>query len=146
MIQRFSSRLNIPSIYVANRIIPLPQNSLFTMIVTEASDGAADDYICAHIEPDDIAITRDIPLAERLVAQGITALNDRGILFTAENIRERLSLRNFNLALAEMRETAEKTAVYNKRDVGNFANCLDREITRKLKALHTGEAGRGLKI
>ncbi|MDR3283745.1 MAG: DUF188 domain-containing protein [Treponema sp.] len=133
MVQRFSSRLNIPSIYVANRIIPLPENPLFTMIVTGNSEGAADDHICEHILPDDIAITRDIPLAERLVARNITVLNDRGVLFTPENIWERLSLRNFNLALVEIRESAEKTMVYNKRDVGNFANCLDREITRKLK-------------
>jgi uncharacterized protein YaiI (UPF0178 family) len=131
MIQRFSSRLQIPTKYVANRVIPLPESPFCEMIVTGSEEGAADDYICAHTDPRDIAVTRDIPLADRLVSQGITTLNDRGILFTVENIRERLSMRNFNLALNEMGEKIEKTGHYGKQELAQFANCLDREITKK---------------
>jgi uncharacterized protein YaiI (UPF0178 family) len=131
ILERFSLRLNIPLRYVANRAIPLSlKNPLYEMIITGATDGAADDYIVEHIDSSDIAVTRDIPLASRLVEKGVTVLNDRGGLFTAENIRERLSLRDFNLALNEAGIAPEKTANYSKRDINNFANCLDRVITK----------------
>jgi uncharacterized protein YaiI (UPF0178 family) len=144
ILERFSLRLAIPLRYVANHPIPLlegnlrpagdrqrvQKNPLYEMIITDAEDGAADDYIVEHIASGDIAVTRDIPLAARLVEKGAIVLNDRGMLFTAENIRERLSLRDFNLALTETGCAPDKTAVYNKRDINNFANCLDRVLTK----------------
>jgi uncharacterized protein YaiI (UPF0178 family) len=130
ILERFSLRLASPLRYVANHPIPLPQNPLYEMLITGAEDDAADDYIVEHIASGDIAVTRDIPLAARLVAKGVTVLNDRGTLFTAANIRERLSLRDFSLALTETGCAPDKTAVYNKRDINNFANCLDRVITK----------------
>jgi uncharacterized protein YaiI (UPF0178 family) len=134
ILERFSLRLAIPLRYVANHNIPLSlKNPLYEMIITGTEDGAADDYIVEHAERTDIAVTRDIPLSLRLVEKGVTVLNDRGVLYTADNIRERLSLRDFNLALNEAGCVPDKTAVYSRRDINNFANCLDRVITKMLK-------------
>jgi uncharacterized protein YaiI (UPF0178 family) len=126
MINRFSVRLQIPVIYVANHPIPLPESELCTMVVCAATEGAADDYIVEHSEAPCVAVTRDIPLAARLVERGVTVVNDRGVVFTPDNIRERLSERDFHVALAEVGIGADKTGVYGKRDLQNFANCLDR--------------------
>jgi uncharacterized protein YaiI (UPF0178 family) len=133
ILERFSLRRAIPLRYVANHHIPLLKNPLYEMLITSTDDGAADDYIVEHINGDDIAVTRDIPLAARLIEKGAIVLNDRGMLFTAENIRERLSLRDFNLALTEAGTSSDKTTVYNKRDINNFANCLDRILTKMRK-------------
>ena len=50
-----------------------------------------------------------------------------------ENIKEKLSLRNFNKELYENGIISEKTSTFNKKDVNNFANCFDREIQKKLR-------------
>ena len=72
--------------------------------------------------------------AERLVEAGITVLDDRGRAFTKENIRERRSLRDFVVGLAENGLDTERTASYGKKELNSFANSLDRELTRLLKA------------
>lgn len=105
------------------------------MEASENLPDAADNQIVAQCGNNDIVITRDIPLAQRLVDMGITVLNDRGILYTAENIRERLSLRNFNLELYERGIAAEKTDRFGKKELNLFANSFDREIQKKLKKL-----------
>lgn len=137
LIVRFVVRLKIPCNFVANRQIPLPQYSkktnLITMIITDNSEGSADDYIVSNVEPNDLVITRDIPLAARLIEKKITTINDRGKLFTSESIREDLSIRNFNYQLFTMGIQLDKTNKFNKKNLNDFANCFDREIQKKIK-------------
>ena len=134
IIFRFCKRLQIKLIFVANHEIPMPKSQLFQMIVCDATPDAADNYIVDNAMQNDIVITRDIPMAARLLEKNITTINDRGLLFTSENIREKLSLRNFNKELYDNGILSEKTSTFSKKDVNNFANCFDREIQKKLKA------------
>lgn len=137
LIVRFVVRLKIPCNFVANRQIPLPQYSkktnLIAMIITDNSEGSADDYIVSNVEPNDLVITRDIPLAARLIEKKIITINDRGKLFTSESIREDLSIRNFNYQLFTMGIQLDKTNKFNKKNLNDFANCFDREIQKKIK-------------
>ena len=133
LIIRFCKRLSLNCYYVANRQIGIPKAPNFKMIITEATKDAADDYIVENAQPNDIAITRDILLAERLLEKNITTLNDRGLCFTAENIKEKLSMRNFNLELFQSGLIGDKTTSIGKKELNNFANCFDREIQKKLK-------------
>lgn len=137
LIVRFVVRLKIPCNFVANRQIPLPQYSkktnLITMIITDNSEGSADDFIVSNVEPNDLVITRDIPLAARLIEKKIITINDRGKLFTSESIREDLSIRNFNYQLFTMGIQLDKTNKFNKKNLNDFANCFDREIQKKIK-------------
>ena len=134
IIFRFCKRLSLKLIFVANHQIPMPKSELFKMIVCDATPDAADNYIVENALPNDIVITRDIPMASRLIEKNITTINDRGLLFTSENIKEKLSLRNFNKELYDNGIISEKTSTFSKKDVNNFANCFDREIQKKLKA------------
>ena len=134
IIFRFCKRLNLKLIFVANHQIPMPKSELFQMIVCDATPDAADNYVVENALENDIVITRDIPMASRLLEKNITTINDRGLLFTSENIREKLSLRNFNKELYDNGILSEKTSTFSKKDVNNFANCFDREIQKKLKA------------
>ncbi|MEE0879880.1 MAG: YaiI/YqxD family protein [Treponemataceae bacterium] len=133
IIFRFCKRLSLKLIFVANHQIPMPKSELFKMIVCDATPDAADNYIVENALPNDIVITRDIPMASRLLDKNITTINDRGLLFTSENIKEKLSLRNFNKELYDNGILSEKTSTFSKKDVNNFANCFDREIQKKLK-------------
>lgn len=137
LIIRFALRLQITTYFVANRVIPIPKRpSLFKMIVTETAEGAADDYIVLHIQHNDLAITRDIPLASRLLDKGITVINDRGTAFSPESIREKLSIRNFNYELAQLGIKSDNINRFDKRDLNNFANCLDKILQSKIRNTH----------
>jgi len=152
MALRFSHRLKIKIIFAANRRIPLiPDNGLIPesgvipesgaqMEICPPGEGAADDRIVALARSGDLAITRDLPLAERLVEAGVAVIDDRGRVFTAENIRERRSVRDFVVNLAENGMDTERIASYGKKELNAFANSLDRELSR-LNRLRDKDAG-----
>lgn len=133
LVFRFSKRLSIQTILVANHLIPHPKNEFFSMIICEQTQDAADNYIVENSKNTDIVITRDIPLAARLVDKKVTTINDRGLLFTPENIKEKLSMRNFNYDLLQSGFTIERITTLGKKEINSFANCLDREIQKKNK-------------
>lgn len=133
LIQRAAVRNGIKVFFVANREIPFPKNPLFQMIVTSSDENSADDYIVEKAGKDDLVITRDIPLAARLVEKKIDVINDRGTLYTESNIRERLSVRDFMLSLAMNGLKPESTSKLGKKEIHEFANCFDRVVQRKLR-------------
>jgi len=133
MICRAGKRLSLTINFVANRKIPFEPQSLCKMIISDATPDAADDYIVEHAEGFDLVITRDIPLAKRLVDKNIRVINDRGTVYTADNINERLSVRNLMLELYNNGITPERTGQFGKKELQEFANALDREITKLLK-------------
>jgi len=150
MVLRFSARLQIRTVFAANRPVPgIPvsetgepgaQKENAVMELCPPGEGAADDRIVALARPGDLVITRDLPLAERLVAAGILVLDDRGRVFTKENIRERRSFRDFVVGLAENGLDTERTASYGKKELNAFANSLDRELINLLRGRGSGSA------
>ena len=78
-------------------------------------------------------MTRDILLAERLVERNVAVVNDRGTRYTAENIRERVSIRNYMLELAQNGLKTEESGSFGKKELYQFANAFDALITKKLK-------------
>ncbi len=137
LIIRFAKRLEIKTTFVANRPIPLPSLHMLSMVISDDSADAADNYIVENSSENDIAITRDVPLAARLVEKHIVVLSDRGKLYTAENIRESLSYRNFNLELIQSGIPEMKTQSYSKKDLNIFANILDKELQKNIRKLTT---------
>jgi uncharacterized protein YaiI (UPF0178 family) len=130
MVLRFSSRLGIKIIFAANRPIPGITGDTAVMEVCPPGEGSADNRIVELARPGDLALTRDLPLAERLIDAGVRVLDDRGRVFTAENIRELRSIRNFMVGLAENGMGRERIASYGKRELKMFSDSLNREISR----------------
>lgn len=95
IIVKAAFRLSILAVFVANREIPLRKHKYIGLVITEKSEQSADIYIVECAKIGDLVITRDIPLAARLVNNGIAVINDRGMSFTKDNVNERLSIRNF---------------------------------------------------
>ncbi len=126
-------RLHILAVFVANRCIPIPKNPYCRSIVTTTEDQAADRYIIDNAAQGDMVITRDIPLAQKLVAAQIRVLNDRGTVYTAENIQERLSIRNFMYELYANGLAPERTSSFGKKEIMAFAQAFDREVQKLLK-------------
>jgi uncharacterized protein len=134
IVLRSAMRLEIEAMLVANQRIHLPLNNRFAVAVrVEGGPDRADDYIAEHATPGDVAITADIPLAARLVENGVLTLDPRGTEYTESNIGERLSIRDF---MEKVRLTGVETggpAAYGTRDKQSFANALDRILTRLLR-------------
>jgi uncharacterized protein YaiI (UPF0178 family) len=128
MILRSSARTGIGAVFAANR--PIPGIDGAAMELCPPGEGAADDRIAELAEPGDLVITRDIPLAARLVEASVAVLDDRGSLYTRENIRERLSLRDFAVGLAENGAGKPRIPSYGKRELKAFADGLDRVLVR----------------
>ncbi|MFQ3547979.1 MAG: DUF188 domain-containing protein [Termitinemataceae bacterium] len=135
-IVRAIQRTKVPGIFAANRKIPGIEGPLCTMELCENREGAADDRIVALAKPGDLVVTRDIPLASRLVERAISVIDDRGRTYTKENIRERLSLRDFMISLAESGLGSERISNYGKKELKAFADGFDRELQRLLRAAH----------
>ena len=90
----------------------------------------ADDYIAQEVVKGDIVVTADIPLAAEIVAKGAYGINPRGELYTEQNIKQRLTMRNF---MEEMRSTGQASGgppPLDNRDKQTFANTLDRLLVK----------------
>jgi len=133
LVLRRAAKLNIRVIFAANRQIPDAAGA--EMIICPNSENAADDRIVELAENGDVAVTRDIPLAKRLVEKDVNVLDDRGRVFTKNNINEMLSMRNFKVGLAENGMIIERTANYGKKELKKFADSLEK-IFSKLKLVN----------
>lgn len=100
-------------------------------ILVEPGPQAADTRIIASARPGDLAVTRDLPLAETLAMAGVRVLNDRGELFTADTARERRSLRDQAalLRVLGIAPPSPKARTWGSDEFKKFADCLDRVLT-----------------
>ena len=90
----------------------------------------ADNHIAQQTEPGDIVITADIPLAADIVAKGAYGINPRGTLYTEQNIKQTLTMRNF---MEEMRSTGQASGgppPLDSKDKQAFANTLDKLLVK----------------
>ncbi|MDA0335300.1 MAG: YaiI/YqxD family protein [bacterium] len=123
---RAVQRLKIPTTLIANQYMRVPLADHIDSIAVAAGPDEADDRIVELAEAGDLVITADIPLADRVVAKGATALDPRGTLLTAANIKERLATRDL---LDELRSAAlveGGPSSYGARDSQAFANQLNQ--------------------
>jgi len=130
IVLRASRRLGVPVTLVANRPLQLPRSPLITAVQVSAGFDEADHLLVQRAESSDLVITADIPLAARLVARGIAALNPRGELYSEANIQERLALRDLKEELRAAGAVTGGPAPYHPRDQQAFANALDRWLAR----------------
>jgi hypothetical protein len=133
IVVRAADRRGVDAVFVANRALPLPKARRVSQVLVPPEEGSADFYITCRVRPGDLVITRDIPLAADVLEKDITVINDRGDLFTRENIRERLSVRNFMKDLRESGLYESPSGGYGEREIRLFSAAFDRELTRLLK-------------
>ncbi len=128
---RAAMRLKISLTLVANKALTVPTSPfLATMRVGKGFD-VVDETIAGLVQPGDLVITADIPLAASIIGKGATGLNPRGELYTTENIGSRLTMRNM---LDELRSTGVMTggpAPLSLADRNAFAAQLDRFLNQR---------------
>ena len=130
ILYKAAERVQLQLILVANSRFRIPRSSFIHFLHVRQGLDIADNEIVRKLEPGDLVITSDIPLAARVVEKGGFALNPRGEIYTEENIQERLSTRDF---LENLRSSGLETggpAALNARNKQAFANNLDRIVTK----------------
>ena len=128
---RAAKRTGVQLTLVANQPLSAPSApNIKTMQVPRGFD-VADDEIVRRAEAGDLVITSDIPLAAEVIDKGAHALSPRGELFTTENVRARLNMRDF---LDTMRASGVQTeggpSAFSQRDKQAFANNLERLLAK----------------
>jgi uncharacterized protein len=120
------------TVFVAAKMPPLELGPGVRSELVAGGAGAADDRIAELAAAGDLAVTRDLPLAERLAGKGLRVLNDRGEVFTADNARERRSLRDSAAELRALGLAPEspRASAWGRREFKAFADALDRELAR----------------
>ena len=127
---RAADRARIPITLVANRDVHHPPSPYIDMLRVKPGFDVADNEILKRLGVNDLVVTGDIPLASEVIRAGGHALNPRGELYTTENIRSRLNLRNFMEILRESGIQTGGPAALSQEDRRNFANQLDRFLFR----------------
>lgn len=121
---------------VANKPLRIPSSAYIKFLQVSSGFDVADNEIVKKLEVGDLVITSDIPLAAEVVGKGGFALNPRGEMYTAENIQERLSARDFmDILRSSGIETGGPSAL-SKRDRQSFAGHLDRLLNKYSKKAH----------
>lgn len=133
MVLRASQRTNMPLVFVANSLLPVATRPLVKTVRVAQGFDVADNYISQHAEVNDLVITQDIPLAAEIVEKGIVALNPRGELYTQENIRQRLAMRNFAEELRNIGQLSGGPNKFGDKEKQTFANALDRWLQKNKK-------------
>lgn len=127
---RASQRTATQLVLVANSLVPTPPSPLISRIQVEKGFDAADNYIVLHLQPGELVITADIPLAAEVVAKGALALNPRGELYTANDIKQRLGLRDMREQLRAGGVNVGGPAAYGPKEKIAFANALDKILAK----------------
>jgi len=130
IVLRASVRTNTPLVFVANSPLPIPKRPIIKTVQVSQGFDVADNYISEHAQITDLVITQDIPLAAELVEKNITALNPRGELYTIENIRQRLAMRNLAEELRNIGQTSGGHGKFGDKEKQSFANALDRWLQK----------------
>ena len=127
-----ATKRRVPLTFVANKFIALPQVDWIKSVKVAQGPDVADAYIANHVGPSDLVVTQDVPLAAQIVDKGALAISLHGVTWTEENVREKLSIRDF---LHEVRESGVMTGgppPYDNKAKQAFSNALDRWLTAAL--------------
>lgn len=127
---RAADRTGIQTTLVANHYMRVPPSRYISFLLVSTGYDVADNEIVKRLKENDLVITSDIPLAAEIIDKGGQALSPRGELFTMENIKPRLNIRDF---LDTMRASGEHTGgppPLNQTDRREFANHLDKILAR----------------
>ena len=126
-------RIGLPLTLVANQPMNYPRSDLIRFELVRAGADVADQRIVELLEDGDLVVTADIPLAADAIEKGAFVIDPRGDLLDKNNIGSRLSTRNF---LADFRAAGVQTPgppPYTAKDKQNFANQLDKLLTKLLR-------------
>ncbi|MFT5087726.1 MAG: hypothetical protein ACI906_000889 [Candidatus Latescibacterota bacterium] len=134
ILYRAAERTEIPLTLVANNPLRIPRSSFIDFIQVESGFDVADNEIVRRLSAGDLVITSDIPLAAEVVEKGGYALDPRGEMYTEDNIKSRLNIRDFMDSLRSSGVETGGPPALSQGDRNEFANQLDNLLTKYLSS------------
>jgi len=128
---RAAERTQTSTTLVANQLLRVPPSPYIRALQVPAGFDVADNRIAQEVQPGDLVITADIPLAAQVIEREGFALNPRGEFYTRDNIRERLTMRNFMEELRGSGVDISGPSSFSQSDRQAFAAQLDRFLSRR---------------
>ncbi len=127
---RAIERLGLQTYVVANKRVSIGKSEHISYIVVEAGADEADHKIVEMVQEGDLVITADIPLADRLISKSAHAIDHRGELYSVDNIKQYLAMRNLMESIRESGEMTRGPAPFSQKDAHEFANQLHKFLTK----------------
>ena len=125
IILRQINKLNIQTYAVSNKKINIGKSDNIIYIVVDAGADEADNKIVEMVEEGDLVITADIPLADRVISKDAHAIDHRGELYSKDNIKQYLAMRNLMESIRDMGEMTKGPKPFTQKDAQMFANQLN---------------------
>ena len=130
---RAAERTRLTVTLVANQPINIPKSRFIKFVQVTQGFDVADNEIVKRLDSGDLVITSDIPLAADAIEKGATALSPRGELYTANNIKARLNMRDFMESLRSSGVETGGPSALSQSDRKLFADHLDKILNRQAK-------------
>jgi uncharacterized protein YaiI (UPF0178 family) len=128
---KVAARYSLMTFVVSNTFMQVPRTALIEQVVVDTGPDAADDWIAERITPGDIAVTNDIPLAERVLKAGGQAISAKGQPFTADSIGSALAQRAIMEQLRSTGEFMGGPRPFDRNDRSRFLQALDEAVQRE---------------
>jgi len=126
-------RLKLKTYVIANKKIKVGNSKHIEYLIVDAGADEADHKIVEMVAEEDLVITADIPLADRIISKNAHAIDHRGELYSVENVKQYLTMRNF---MQEMRDAGEITGgpkAFGQKDAREFANQFNAFLGKRFK-------------
>ncbi|KAB7885535.1 YaiI/YqxD family protein [Poseidonibacter ostreae] len=126
IVLRAIERLELKTIVIANKKINIGNSNHITYMIVDAGADEADNKIVELLNIDDLVITADIPLADRVISKKAHAIDHRGAMYTEDNIKQYLAYRNLMQEIRDSGEMTKGPAAFSSKDSQQFANSLNK--------------------
>lgn len=127
---RSIERLQIETYVVSNKKVTLGKSSHISYIIVDAGADEADHKIVEMVSEGDLVITADIPLADRVISKHAHAIDHRGELYSVDNIKQYLAMRNLMDKIRESGEITKGPKPFSSKDAHLFANQLNSFLAK----------------
>ena len=130
IILRAIEKQKIDTIVIANKKVTIGSSNYIKYIIVDQGADEADDKIVEMLEENDLVITADIPLADRTIEKNAHAIDHRGAMYTQDNIKQYLAIRNLMQEIRDSGEITKGPAPFSQKDAQQFANSLNNFLQK----------------
>ena len=131
---RSIQRLEIQTFVVANKKVNIGKSDLIHYLIVDSGADEADHKIVEMVEEGDLVITADIPLADRIISENAHAIDHRGELYSVDNIKQYLAMRDLMDKIRESGEITKGPKPFGQKDAHEFANQLNSFLAKHYKS------------
>jgi uncharacterized protein len=130
IVVRAIEKKELETIVVSNKKIYMGESRFISYILVEQGADVADNHIAHSVAEGELVITADIPLADKIISKKAHAIDHRGQLYSAENIKQYLAMRNLMEEIRSSGEITKGPPPFNKKDVHAFSNQLQKFLSK----------------